>query len=144
MGDDQKEKQEPPHNGEPINLKQLAAILQLSQTTVSLVLNNSPSAKSIPARTRDRVLQAARKYHYRPNYFARSLRKNRSMSIGVMAPDLSEGYFTMVMNGVNAAAREISPGPRSQNRTMVPKMANLPPPHRSIAHLMKTIRPWSG
>src|ERR1700760_4137910 len=100
MSDAPKDRIDPPHNGEPINLKQLAAILQLSQTTVSLVLNNSPSAKSIPAHTRERVLQAARKYHYRPNYFARSLRKNRSMSIGVMAPDLSEGYFTMVMNGV--------------------------------------------
>jgi len=100
MGDDRKERPEPPKAGEPINLKQLAAILQLSQTTVSLVLNNSPSAKSIPAHTRERVMQAARKFHYRPNYFARSLRKNRSMSIGVMAPDLSEGYFTMVMNGV--------------------------------------------
>jgi LacI family transcriptional regulator len=101
MGDDRKDKQEPPPRaGEPINLKQLAALLQLSQTTVSLVLNNSPSAKSIPAHTRERVLQAARKFHYRPNYFARSLRKNRSMSIGVIAPDLSEGYFTMVMNGV--------------------------------------------
>lgn len=100
MGDDRKDKPEPPNNGEPINLKQLAAILKLSQTTVSLVLNDSPSAKSIPAHTRERVLQAARKFHYRPNYFARSLRKNCSMSIGVLAPDLSEGYFTMVMNGV--------------------------------------------
>ena len=100
MSDDSKDKLDPPHNGEPINLKQLAAILQLSQTTVSLVLNNSPAAKSIPAHTRERVFQAARKFHYRPNYFARSLRRNRSMSIGVMAPDLSEGYFTMVMNGV--------------------------------------------
>jgi LacI family transcriptional regulator len=101
MAEDRKDKQEKqPRPGEPINLKQLAALLQLSQTTVSLVLNNSPSAKSIPAHTRERVLQAARKFHYRPNYFARSLRKNRSMSIGVIAPDLSEGYFTMVMNGV--------------------------------------------
>ena len=100
MSPDQKDKQETQHNGEPINLKQLASILQLSQTTVSLVLNNSPAAKSIPAHTRERVFQAARKYHYRPNYFARSLRRNRSMSIGVIAPDLSEGYFTMVMNGV--------------------------------------------
>ena len=87
MSDDSKDKLDPPHNGEPINLKQLAAILQLSQTTVSLVLNNSPAAKSIPAHTRERVFQAARKFHYRPNYFARSLRRNRSMSIGVMAPD---------------------------------------------------------
>jgi DNA-binding LacI/PurR family transcriptional regulator len=100
MSDDPKDKQALPNEGEPINLKQLAAILQLSQTTVSLVLNNSPAAKSIPAHTRERVFEAARKYHYRANYFARSLRKSRSMSIGVMAPDLSEGYFTMVMNGV--------------------------------------------
>ncbi|HEX3437523.1 MAG TPA: LacI family DNA-binding transcriptional regulator [Pseudacidobacterium sp.] len=101
MGEERKDRPEQPQqDSEPINLKQLASILQLSQTTVSLVLNDSPAAKSIPARTRERVFQAARKYHYRPNYFARSLRKNRSMSIGVLAPDLSEGYFTMVMNGV--------------------------------------------
>lgn len=100
MSEDRKGKPEPPKDGEAINLKQLAAILQLSQTTVSLVLNDSPAGKSIPAHTRERVLQAARKYRYRPNYFARSLRKNRSMSIGVMSPDLSEGYFTMVMQGV--------------------------------------------
>jgi LacI family transcriptional regulator len=100
MSDDPKDRPDAPHNGEPINLKQLAAILQLSQTTVSLVLNDSPAAKSIPAHTRERILHAARKFRYRPNYFARSLRRNRSMSIGVLAPDLSEGYFTMVMNGV--------------------------------------------
>lgn len=100
MSHDPKDKQDAPRSDEPINLKQLATILQLSQTTVSLVLNDSPAAKSIPAHTRERVFQAARKFHYRPNYFARSLRRNRSMSIGVIAPDLSEGYFTMVMNGV--------------------------------------------
>lgn len=100
MSESPKYKADQPGNGEPINLKQLAQILQLSQTTISLVLNDSPAAKSIPERTRERVLDAARKFRYRPNYFARSLRKNRSMSIGVMAPDLSEGYFTLVMNGV--------------------------------------------
>lgn len=84
----------------PINLKQLSQVLQLSQTTISLVLNDSPAAKSIPAHTRERVFEAARKFHYRPNYFARSLRRSRSMSVGVIAPDLSEGYFTLVMRGV--------------------------------------------
>jgi len=74
--------------------------LELSQTTVSLVLNNSPSAKSIPQETRNRVLEAAARLNYRPNYFARSLRQSRSMSVGVLAPDLSEGYFTRVMSGV--------------------------------------------
>jgi LacI family transcriptional regulator len=78
----------------------LAEHLELSQTTVSLVLNNSPSAKSIPQETRDRVVAAAKQLNYRPNYFARSLRQSKSMSVGVLAPDLSEGYFTRVMSGV--------------------------------------------
>src|SRR5579863_10087466 len=83
-----------------VNLKMLAEHLELSQTTVSLVLNNSPSAKSIPQETRTRVIEAAERLNYRPNYFARSLRQSRSMSVGVLAPDLSEGYFTRVMSGV--------------------------------------------
>jgi LacI family repressor for deo operon, udp, cdd, tsx, nupC, and nupG len=83
-----------------VNLRMLAEHLELSQTTVSLVLNNSPSAKSIPEETRKRVVEAAGRLNYRPNYFARSLRQSRSMSVGVLAPDLSEGYFTRVMSGV--------------------------------------------
>src|ERR1039457_5804888 len=43
----------------PVNLRMLADHLELSQTTVSLVLNNSPSAKSIPEETRKRVVEAA-------------------------------------------------------------------------------------
>ena len=85
-----------------VNLRTLAEHLGLSQTTVSLVLNDSPSAKSIPTETRERVRTAARELNYRPNYFARSLRQSRSMSVGVLAPDLSEGYFTSVMSGVEA------------------------------------------
>jgi len=83
-----------------VNLRMLAEHLGLSQTTVSLVLNDSPSAKSIPPETRSRVTEAARQLNYTPNYFARSLRQSRSMSVGVLAPDLSEGYFTRVMSGV--------------------------------------------
>jgi LacI family transcriptional regulator len=83
-----------------VNLRMLAEHLALSQTTVSLVLNESPSAKSIPLETRQRVIDAAKKLNYRPNYFARSLRQSKSMSVGVLAPDLSEGYFTSVMSGV--------------------------------------------
>lgn len=85
-----------------VNLRTLAEYLNLSQTTVSLVMNQSPAAKSIPEETRRRVVEAAQRLNYRPNYFARSLRQSRSMSVGVLAPDLSEGYFTRVMSGVVA------------------------------------------
>lgn len=83
-----------------VNLRMLAEHLGLSQTTVSLVLNNSPSARSIPLETQERVVEAAKRLDYRPNYFARSLRRSKSMSVGVLTPDLSEGYFTRVMSGV--------------------------------------------
>ncbi len=89
------------HPAKPtLNLRQLAEYLRLSQTTVSLVLNDSPAGRSIPQRTRDRVFEAARKFHYRPNYFARSLRNSRSMSVGVIVPDLSDGYFPVVMSAI--------------------------------------------
>lgn len=82
------------------NLKDLAAYLGLSQTTVSFVLNDAPLAKNLTAETRRRVHEAARKFKYRPSYFALNLNKAGSDSVGVLVPEHSEGYFTVVMGGV--------------------------------------------
>jgi LacI family transcriptional regulator len=84
----------------PISLKGLAEYLGLSPATVSLVVNNAPGAKTIAPKTRERVLAAAQKLKYRPNFLARSLRTRQTFTIGVIVPEFSEGYFTMVMNGV--------------------------------------------
>ncbi|MDE3105289.1 MAG: LacI family DNA-binding transcriptional regulator [Acidobacteriota bacterium] len=82
------------------SLRDLAEYLGVSQTTVSLVLNNAPQAKNLTPETRKRVLEAAKAHNYRPSYFARSLAKGRSESIGVIAPDHSDPYFAVVMAGV--------------------------------------------
>jgi LacI family transcriptional regulator len=84
----------------PVSLKELAERLGLSPATVSLVINRSPVADSIPQETKDRVLAAARKYKYRPSFFARSLRAQRSFTIGVIVPEVSDGYSASVMSGV--------------------------------------------
>jgi len=84
----------------PVSLKQLAEHLQLAPATVSLVINRSPVADSIPQETKDRVFAAARKFKYRANFFARSLRAQRSFTIGVMVPEVSDGYSASVMSGV--------------------------------------------
>lgn len=84
----------------PVSLKELAERLSLSPATVSLVINRSPVADSIPQETKDRILAAARKYKYRPNFFARSLRAQRSFTIGVIVPEVSDGYSASVMSGV--------------------------------------------
>ena len=85
-----------------VSLKQLAAHLNLSTTTLSLVLNDAPTAVSIPQETKDRIFSAARELNYRPNYLARSLRVQRTHTFGVIVPELSDGYSAMVLNGVEA------------------------------------------
>ena len=86
-----------------ISLKELAAHLGLSPTSLSIVLNDAPAASAIPQETKDRIFEAAAQYNYRPNYFARSLRAQRSFTFGVIVPELSDGYSAMVLNGVEAA-----------------------------------------
>src|SRR6266481_5466779 len=83
-----------------VSLKSLAEHLGLSPATVSLVINRSPAAKSIPHRTQERVRQAARDLNYRPNFMARSLRAQRSFTIGVVVPEISEGYAALVLSGI--------------------------------------------
>ena len=85
-----------------VSLKQLAEHLNLSTTTLSLVLNDAPTAISIPQETKDRIFSAARELNYRPNYLARSLRVQRTHTLGVIVPELSDGYSSMVLNGVEA------------------------------------------
>jgi DNA-binding LacI/PurR family transcriptional regulator len=83
-----------------MSLRKLADYLGLSPATVSLVINRSTVADSIPQETKDRVFAAARKFKYRPNFFARSLRAQRSFTIGVIVPEVSDGYSATVMSGV--------------------------------------------
>jgi len=84
----------------PVSLKKLAAHLDLSPTTVSLVLNDSPLANTIPQETKNRIFEAARALDYRPNFIARSLRSARTYTLGVLVPELSDGYSAMVLSGV--------------------------------------------
>jgi len=83
----------------PVSLKQLAALLGLDPATVSVVLNDVPG-RSIPQRTRDRIKAAARELDYQPNLLARSLRSRQSKTIGIMVPELGDGYHTQVMSAI--------------------------------------------
>lgn len=82
-----------------VSLKQLAQHLGLNPATISVVLNDVPG-RSIPQPTRDRIKAAAVELNYRPSLLARSLRNRRTMTIGVLVPELNDGYHTQVMTGV--------------------------------------------
>ena len=83
----------------PISLKKLAEHLGLNAATISVVLNGV-SGRSIPQATRDRIKAAAKEFNYQPSLLARSLRNRRTLTVGIMVPELGNGYHTQVMSGI--------------------------------------------
>src|SRR5947208_8462494 len=94
------------NSGRGVTLKELADAIGLTPGTLSVVLNNTHRASTIPKETKERIFKAAKDFNYRPNYFARSLRANRSFTIGVIAAELSDGYCAMILNGIESASVE--------------------------------------
>jgi LacI family transcriptional regulator len=81
-------------------LQEVADHLRLTKGTISAVLNNSPAAKAIPQRTKDLILAAARKLNYQPNFFARTLVKKRTFTVGVVAEEIGDAYSAMIIGGI--------------------------------------------
>ena len=90
----------PARPARPVGLRTIADHLGLSTAAVSRVLSGSPAARSIPPATQQKIRAAAARFDYRPNVLARSLRSRRSFTLGVMVPEVSEGYATLVLSGI--------------------------------------------
>jgi LacI family transcriptional regulator len=89
-----------------VTLKTIARHLSLTPGTVSAALNNSAAARAIPEHTKQRILAAAKEFNYRPNYFARSLRLQRTYTIGVIAEEIGDAYGACVISGIEEYLRE--------------------------------------
>jgi len=83
-----------------VTIRDVAKESGFSSTTVSIVLNNAPLARYIPAATKKKIERAAQKLGYRPNQFARSLRSKRSHTVGVMVFDMTDPFCTMILRGI--------------------------------------------
>ena len=80
-----------------ISTTDLAKICGVSQGTVDRALNNR---SGISAATKQRILDAAKKYNYRPNIHARSIAGGKSMLIGVVVFDLHNQYFSDILTSI--------------------------------------------
>lgn len=89
-----------PESAPAMNLKRLAEYLHLTPGTVSVVLNGVPRASEIPQKTQERIFAAARKFNYSPSHVARTLKNKRSLTLGILAPDISEGYGALLLNAI--------------------------------------------
>jgi LacI family transcriptional regulator len=69
----------------------------VSKSAVSIVLNNKPG---VSEKTRERILEAVKKYNYQPSHLAQSLVAKTTKSIGLIISEIDNPFFTKVMKGV--------------------------------------------
>jgi DNA-binding LacI/PurR family transcriptional regulator len=89
-----------------VTLKAVAQHLGLTPSTVSAVLINSAAARSIPENTRKRIIDAARELNYQPNFLARSLRVQRTFTVGVIAEEIGDTYGSSIVSGIEPYLRD--------------------------------------
>ena len=82
-----------------VTIGDVARVAQVHQGTVSRALNPG-TRDQVNAETLERVKRAARQLGYVPNAMARGLRTNRSMTIGVIIPDLMNPIFPPIIRGI--------------------------------------------
>ncbi|HEY6250947.1 MAG TPA: LacI family DNA-binding transcriptional regulator [Candidatus Angelobacter sp.] len=91
-----------------VTIRDVAEESGFSATTVSIVLNNAPLARYIPAPTKARIQKAAKKLGYHPNIFAKSLRSKRNHTVGVMVFDVTDPYCTLILRGIENSLYQAS------------------------------------
>ena len=97
-----KGKQSPLSQPGKVTLREVAERVGLAPGTVSAVLNKAPSSRAIPKHTQQRIQAAAEELNYRPNFLARSLRKKRTYTVGLIIEEIGDAYGALVISGVEA------------------------------------------
>jgi LacI family transcriptional regulator len=86
-------------------LKRIAEQLGVSVTTVSRVLNGQARQYRISKSTEEAVRKLAREHHFVPNHLARGLRLNKTSTIGLIIPDISNPFFAGIARQIALGAR---------------------------------------
>lgn len=85
----------------PATIKEIARRLNVSVSTVSRALHDHPS---IGLRTKMQVQKLAKDLNYEPNQAAISFKQGKTMTIGVILPNLGEEFFSIAINGIEDIA----------------------------------------
>ncbi|RLV60914.1 LacI family DNA-binding transcriptional regulator [Parashewanella curva] len=86
-----------------VTIKDVAKAAGVSVATVSRVVNNGPKVSD---KKREEIKKIMADLGYRPNANARALVSQKSTTIGVVVPDISDPFFAVLANGIDKVARE--------------------------------------
>ena len=82
-------------------LKQIAKELNVSVSTVSKALNDSPE---ISDQTKTRIKEYAKLKNYKPNIIGLNLKNRTTKTIGVIIPNILNSFFAKVFSGIEKVA----------------------------------------
>ena len=85
------------------NIYEIAKEAGVSIATVSRVMNNSAA---VSKKSKEKVLAAVEKLNYVPSYTARNLRGSSSNLVGAIVPDISNPFFSSLLQGITRVADE--------------------------------------
>jgi LacI family sucrose operon transcriptional repressor len=90
----------------PDTIREIAQAAGVSPTTVSMVLNGKAERYRISLKTQERVRAVVEAAEYMPNQHARSLRTNKTGTLGLVLPDLSTHHFASIAKAAESQARQ--------------------------------------
>ena len=79
-----------------VSLAIIAKKAEVSMTTASMVLNGKGDKHKINKATQDKVLRIAKELNYRPNVSARNLSRGKTMTIGLIVPNIADSYYSSI------------------------------------------------
>ncbi|MEX1125838.1 MAG: LacI family DNA-binding transcriptional regulator, partial [Acidimicrobiia bacterium] len=82
-----------------VTLREVAHRAEVHPSTASRALNLA-TRDLVNEDTAERVIRAAKELGYRPNSLARGLKTNKTFSIGMLLPDLTNPLFPPIVRGV--------------------------------------------
>ncbi len=88
-----------------VTLLDVARACGFSVSTVSIVLSEAPLSQNVAEKTRQQIRAMAQQLGYHPDAYARSLRRRRSQTVGVLAYDLSDPYCIPIVRGIQEGLR---------------------------------------
>lgn len=89
-----------------ITLADIANELNVSKTTVSMVLNNKDI--NVSEETRKKIFETAERLNYVPNSVARSLSTKKTYTIGFIIPNIENPFFSEMANAIETEAEKYS------------------------------------
>ena len=79
-----------------VSLEVIAKQAEVSITTASMVLNGKGDQHKINKATQDKILKIAKALNYRPNISARNLSRGKTMTIGLVVPNIADSYYSNI------------------------------------------------